>query len=484
MDIIMKITGKAFVIPLLTLSVNFLLTNCHVVTNEEDIPPNIILIVADDLGYNELGCYGQEIIKTPFIDQMAEDGIRFTQFYSGSPVCAPSRCVLMTGQHSGHAFIRDNFEVKGGDGFWGQMPLADSLITIAEILHERGYTTGAIGKWGLGKVGSAGDPNNQGFDLFFGYNCQRHAHNHYPRYLIRNQDTVWLEGNARELYGEQYSQDLFIEEAKRFISENSEKPFFLYLPFIIPHLSIQVPKKSLDEYKGKIPEEEYVHRGYLQHPFPRAGYAAMITHMDRGIGEIMYLLEELGIEENTLAIFTSDNGPAYDRLGGSDSEFFHSAEPFRGLKGSVYEGGISVPLVACWPGKIQPGSITDHIGAFQDLLPTLAEIAGADLPANIDGIPFTPTLSGKEDQKKHEYLYMEFPSYGGQQMVRMENWKGVRQNIFSDSLHIELYNLSEDIGEVRDISGDNPDIVKRMEEIMKKARFPSDEFPLGILDED
>ncbi len=480
----MKITSKAFTILLVTLSANFLLTRCHIGTSEKETPPNIILIVADDLGYNELGCYGQKIIKTPFIDQLAEEGIRFTQFYSGSPVCAPSRCVLMTGQHAGHAFIRNNFEVKGGDGFWGQMPLADSLITLAEIFKGKGYATGAMGKWGLGKVGSEGDPNNQGFDLFFGYNCQRHAHNHYPGYLIRNQDTVWLEGNTRELYGEQHSQDLFIEEAKKFISENNEKPFFLFLPFIIPHLSIQVPEMSLDEYKGKIPEEEYVHRSYLQHPYPRAGYAAMITHMDRGIGEIMDLLEELGIEENTLVIFTSDNGPTYDRIGGSDSEFFNSAGSFRGLKGSVYEGGIRVPLVAYWPGKIKPGSITDHIGAFQDLLPTLAGIAGADSPANTDGIPFTPALFGKEDQKKHEYLYMEFPSYGGQQMVRIGEWKGVRQNIFRDSLHTELYNLADDIGETNDLSGAYPDIVKRMEEIMKNARVPSGEFPFRILDED
>lgn len=480
----MKKIFKTLVIILGVIGISFLLIRCFSDKSKTDKSPNIILIVADDLGYNELGCYGQEIIKTPFIDQLAQEGIRFTQFYSGSPVCAPSRCVLMTGQHTGQAFIRDNFEVKGGDGFWGQMPLADSLVTLAEILKEKGYATGAMGKWGLGKIGSEGDPNNQGFDLFFGYNCQRHAHNHYPRYLIRNQDTIWLDGNTRELYGEQYSQDLFIEEAKKFISENNNRPFFLYLPLIIPHLSIQVPEESLEEYKGVIPEEEYVHRGYLQHPFPRAGYAAMITHMDRGIGEIMDLLKQLGIEENTLLIFTSDNGPTYDRLGGSDSEYFNSASPFRGLKGSVYEGGIRVPLVACWPGKIQPGSVTDHISAFQDLLPTLSSIAGEDLPGNTDGISFAPTLFGKEGQKNHEYLYMEFPSYGGQQMVRMGDWKGVRQNIFNDNLHIELYKLSEDIGEVNDISADRPDILKQIEEIMKTARVPSGEFPFAILDED
>jgi len=445
-------------------------------------PPNIIFIMADDLGYNELGCFGQEIIRTPFIDQLADEGVRFTRFYSGSPVCAPSRCVLMTGQHTGHSYVRNNFEVKGGDGFWGQKPIADSLITIAEVLKEKGYATGAMGKWGIGKVGSDGDPNNQGFDLFFGFNCQRHAHNHYPRYLIRNQDTVWLEGNNRELYGKQYSQDLFIDEAKQFISENRAKPFFLYLPFIIPHLSIQVPEVTLNEYKEIIQEEEYVHRGYLQHPYPRAGYAAMITHMDKGIGEILTLLTELGIDENTLVIFTSDNGPTYNRLGGSDSDYFNSAGPFKGLKGSVYEGGIRVPLVARWPKKIQPGTISDHISALQDILPTLAEIAGMDSPVNIDGISFAPTLYGNTDQEDHQFLYMEFPSYGGQQMVRMGKWKGIRQNIFSDSLQIELYDLEIDISEQNDVSGDYPGIVKKIEEIMITARTPSAEFPFTQLD--
>ena len=459
----------------------FLFQSCHEKMAIQN-PPNIIFIMADDLGYNELGCYGQEIIKTPFIDQLATEGIRFTQHYSGSPVCAPSRCVLMTGQHSGHSYVRNNFEVKGGDGFWGQKPLADSIVTIAEVLREKGYVTGAMGKWGMGKVGSEGDPNNQGFDLFFGFNCQRHAHNHYPRYLIRNQDTIWLEGNNRELTGEQYSQDLFIAEAKRFISDNSDNPFFLYLPFIIPHLSIQVPQESVDKYKDIIQEEEYIHRGYLQHPYPRAGYAAMITHMDKGIGEILHLLELLDIDDNTLVIFTSDNGPTYNRLGGSDSDFFNSAGPFRGLKGSVYEGGIRVPFVARWPGKIDPGSRSEHISAFHDILSTLADIAGAKIPVHTDGISFAPTLLGRDDQIEHLYLYMEFPSYGGQQMVRVGDWKGVRQNIFKDSMQIELYNLSNDIAEENDVASEYPDIVKQIEEIMKTARTPSEVFPFVKLD--
>ena len=452
---------------------------------EKATSPNIIFILADDLGYNELGCYGQEIIKTPNIDRIATEGIRLTQHYSGSPVCAPSRCVLLTGKHTGHSYVRNNSEVKVGDGFWGQKPLPDSTITIAELLKSKGYATAAMGKWGLGKTGSEGDPNNQGFDLFFGFNCQRHAHNHYPKFLIKNQDTVWLAGNTRELSGEHYSQDLFIEEALQFIKTNETTPFFLYLPFAIPHLSIQVPEESLEEYKGIIQEEDYNHRdNYLQHPSPRAGYAAMITHMDKGIGQIMALLEELNIEDNTLIIFTSDNGPTYNRIGGSDSEFFESAGEFRGLKGSVYEGGIRVPFVARWPGKIKPGIINDHICAFQDILPTLSEVAGVsdNNPDDIDGISFAPTLLDNYKQEEHEYLYMEFASYGGQQMVRMGDWKAVRQNMFKDSLQIELYNLSDDIGEQNDISEQHPDIVEQIREIMKETRIPSKEFPFKQID--
>jgi len=452
---------------------------------EKTTPPNIIFILADDLGYNEPGCYGQEIIKTPNIDRIAAEGMRFTQHYSGSPVCAPSRCVLLTGKHTGHSYVRNNFEVKGGDGFWGQKPIPDTTITIAEILKSECYATAAIGKWGLGKTGSEGDPSNQGFDLFYGFNCQRHAHNHYPRFLIKNQDTIWLVGNTRELTGEQYSQDLFIEEALQFIKNNETTPFFLYLPFAIPHLSIQVPEESLAEYKGIIPEDDYIHKGYLKHPFPRAGYAAMITHMDKGIGQIMALLEELNIEDNTLIIFTSDNGPTFNRLGGSDSEFFKSAGTFRGLKGSVYEGGIRVPFVARWPGKIEPGTTNDFVCAFQDILPTLSEVAGVSdkNPDNIHGISFAPTLLGKTNQEEHEYLYMEFASYGGQQMVRTGDWKGVRQNMFKDSLHIELYNLSDDIGEQNDVSEQHPEIVEQIRKIMKEARIPSKEFPFIQIDQ-
>jgi len=444
-------------------------------------PPNIVLIMADDLGYGELGCYGQTIIRTPHIDQLAAEGMRLTQHYSGSPVCAPSRCVLITGKHTGHSFVRNNRMVEPE----GQWPLAADEVTIAELLKAEGYATAAIGKWGLGMMGTPGDPNKQGFDLFFGFNCQRHAHNHYPRYLRRNDRQIVLEGNQRTLTGEQYSQDLFVEEGLKFIRENRGQPFFLYMPFAVPHLSIQVPEASLAEYRDEITEEDYKHRGYLKHPSPRAGYAAMVTHMDRGVGEIMALLKELKLDENTLVIFTSDNGPTYDRLGGSDSEFFHSAAGFRGLKGSTYEGGIRVPFIASWPGRIAPDTVSDHVSAFWDTLPTLLELAGyADkIPQDIDGISLAPTLLDEGKQREHEYLYWEFPAYGGQQAVRLGNWKGLRQNLFKGNMEIELYDLASDPGEQKNVAADHEEVVNRITEIMQSARSVSTEFPFKQIDQ-
>ena len=462
----------------------------HAAQGQKRSKPNIVFMLADDLGYAELGCYGQKYIRTPHIDRIAAEGIRFTQCYSGSPVCAPSRCVLMTGKHTGHAYIRDNGRPKdrpynADEGiFPGQNPIPDSTVTIAEILKEQGYATGATGKWGLGFEGSSGDPNQQGFDLFYGYLCQVHAHNHYPRFLWKSGRRMPLEGNDRGPTGKQFSQDLFIKEALQFIRENRDRPFFLYMPFTIPHLSIQVPEESLNEYKGKIPEEPYEHRSYLKHPFPRAGYAAMITHMDRGIGAIMALLKELGLDDNTAVFFSSDNGPTYDRLGGSDSEFFESAGPLRGLKGSLYEGGIRVPMVARWPGRIRPGATSDHVLAFWDVLATVCDITGARPPDDIDGISFAPTLLGQGEQKKHDFFYWEFPSYGGQQAVRLGNWKGVRQRMFDKNadLRIELYDLKSDVGEQNNVADQHPGIVERIRHIMHNSRTESKLFPFKNLD--
>jgi arylsulfatase A len=457
--------------------------------------PNVIYILADDLGYAELGCYGQKWIKTPNIDRLAAEGMRFTQHYAGNAVCAPSRCCLMTGKHSGHAYIRTNGDPKGLDAlkekygweFPGQHPIPNAEVTIAEMLKQRGYATAAAGKWGLGHFGTTGDPNKQGFDLFYGYNCQRHAHNHFPRFLWRNATKEFLPGNDRTLYGQTYSQDKFTEVALAFIRENRDRPFFLYLPFTIPHLSIQVPEESLAQYKGKIPEADYKHTAYLKHPYPRAGYAAMISHMDRSIGKITALVKELGLDEETVVMFSSDNGPAYDRLGGTDSEFFESAGPFRGLKGSLYEGGIRVPMIARWSGKIEAGSTTDHLSAFWDVMPTIAEITGTEAPEGIDGISFAPTLLGRAgEQREHEYLYWEFPSYGGQQAVRYGPWKGVRQNMLRknnpEPLRIELYHLDEDVRETNDVAAMHPDLVAKLRKILREARTPSKLFPLRPLD--
>ena len=455
-------------------------------------PPNIVYVLADDLGYAELGCTGQKWIKTPHIDRIAAEGMRFTQHYSGSPVCAPARCMLMTGKHSGHAHIRSNGNPKGpevdrlrkqyGCQFPGQHPIPADEVTVAEVLKQRGYATGAMGKWGLGHWGTTGDPNRQGFDLFYGFNCQVHAHSHYPRYLWRNGKKEALPGNDRTLDGQTYSQDKFIEVALDFVRENKSRPFFLYLPFTIPHLSIQVPEASLAEYKAKIPEAEYKHRGYLKHPFPRAGYAAMITHMDRGVGQVMKLVKQLGLDDNTVIMFASDNGPTYNRLGGSDSDFFKSAGVFRGLKGSVYEGGIRVPLVARWPGRIKPGAVSHLPCAFWDVMPTLCDLTGATPPKGIDGISFAPTLLGRGEQKTHAYLYWEFPAYGGQQAVRLGDWKGVRQKLFRGPIKTELYDLKADPGETNDVAAQHPDVVKRIEQILREARVPSPLFKFRALD--
>ncbi len=458
--------------------------------------PNIIYILADDLGYAELGCYGQKKIRTPNLDRMAEEGIRFMRHYAGAPVCAPSRCVLMTGMHLGHAYIRNNKSVPPE----GQQAIPGDTLTIAEILKQQGYATAAIGKWGLGPPQSEGDPNNQGFDLFFGYNCQAHAHSFYPTYLWRNQGRIKLNNHPFKAHqrlpkdadpndpasyaryiGKDYAPDRMIKEALRFIRDHQQEPFFLYFPTTVPHLAIQVPEDSLNEYKGKWPDPPYPGgKGYLPHPSPRAGYAAMVTRMDRDIGRIFALLKKLKLDDNTLVIFSSDNGPTYNRLGGSDSEFFQSAGPFSGLKGSVYEGGIRVPMIARWPGKIEAGQVSEHLSAFWDVLPTLAEVAGAKTSAGLDGISFLPELLNKGSQPQHEFLLWEFHGYGGQQAVRLGDWKGIRLNCRKKpDGPIKLYNLKSDIGEKHDVAGEHPAVVARMEQLMKSEHWDSSLWRFG-----
>ena len=433
-----------------------------------DDRPNIVYILADDLGYGELGSYGQEKILTPHLDRLAAEGMRFTQHYAGAPVCAPSRCVVMTGMHSGHATVRDNLEHKPE----GQEPIFADDLTVAEVLKGQGYATGCFGKWGLGFPGSQGDPLNQGFDRFYGYNCQRHAHNFYPRYLWSDDERVMLEGNERGLTGPHYSHDLIERELLTFIRENKDGPFFAYVPFTIPHLALQVPEASLKEYLGRWDEEPYTGKSYLPHPTPKSAYAAMITHMDKSVGRVLQLLEELDLAEDTLVIFTSDNGPTHLGPDQVDFEFFDSAGGLRGLKGSVYEGGIRVPMIARWPGRIAASSTSDHVSAFQDVLPTFAAVAGAAPPEHVDGISFLPSLLGEaHKQRRHLYLYWDFPGYGGQLAVRAGRWKAVRRGLKQNAdAALELYDLESDPAESKDVAAQHPQVAQRLGRVLAEGR--------------
>jgi len=448
----------------------------------EEPLPNIIFILADDLGTYELGCYGQKKIKTPNIDRLAEQGMKFTRFYAGNNVCAPSRCCLLTGKHPGHATIRDNKEAQPE----GQEPIRADEVTLSSIMKQKGYATGAIGKWGLGMFNTPGDPLRHGFDFFYGYNCQRHAHYYYPKYLYRNAERIELPGNDLKL-GKTYSHDLLEAESLQFIREHREKPFFLCLPYTIPHVSVQVPENDLNEYLGKLGDDPAYDgkKGYVPHPAPHAGYAAMVSRLDRTVGKIMTLLEELHLTENTLVIFTSDNGPTHN-VGGADSTFFESAGALRGLKGSMYEGGLRVPFIATWKGKIKAGSICDTRWAFWDVMPTLADVANAKLPDHLDGISFLPILLGQQQTKQHEYFYWESAGYGGQQAVIAGQWKAVRiqlkQQAGQPKLKTQLFNIDEDEREAKDVATQHPEALARLEAIMKREHIPSPLFPLPAID--
>lgn len=436
--------------------------------------PNIVLMMADDLGWAELGCYGQKKVRTPNIDALAAAGMRLTQFYSGSAVCAPSRCCLMTGRHGGHAYVRDNGEVKDPDPavFGGQTPLPASEPTIAKALKAAGYVTGCFGKWGLGRAGSEGDPLSQGFDRFYGYNCQRHAHNLYPAYLVSDRENAPLPGNTgKGPTGQTYAPQCIADEMLKFVRTNKDRPFFLYYPTVIPHLALQVPEAELAPYKGKWTETPYTGKSYQPHPTPRACYAAMISFMDRQVGRLVALLKELGIADNTVILFTSDNGTTH--LGEQvDYEFFQSVGPLRGLKGSLHEGGIRVPLVAWWPGRIAPGSTSDLPAANYDLPATLAEIAGVDYAKGTDGVSILPTLLGQgERQQKHEFLFWDFGGYGGQTAVRMGQWKGIRKNQRRNKdAPLEVYDLQDDVGESKDLAAERPEITRQLEAIIRRER--------------
>jgi arylsulfatase len=443
--------------------------------------PNVIFFLADDLGWGDLGCYGQTKIRTPSIDKLSSEGMRFTTAYAGNAVCAPSRCCLMTGKHPGHAFVRDNRQWKADVQWSGQIPLPADTVTLPKLFKAAGYATGAMGKWGLGSPENGGDPAKQGIDYFFGYYCQAHAHNHYPQYVWRNGEKVMLEGNDGTATGKQYTQDLFETEALKFVREHKDKPFFLYLPFTVPHLALQVPADSLAEYTDKFPETPYRGKQYQPHDTPRAAYAAMITRMDRSIGRVMNLLKELKLDDNTLVLFSSDNG-AIDAYAGTDAKFFGSLDHFRGMKGDLYDGGIRIPLIFRWPGHIKAGTSTDLPVAFWDLMPTLCDAVGLEAPVGIDGISFASILFGRGEQKRHEFFYWEFPSYGGQQAVRAGKWKGVRRNLNKGPSTIELYDLEADPSEKSNLAAEHADEVARLKKIMKEQHTPSELFPLPSVD--
>lgn len=443
--------------------------------------PNIVFIIADDLGYGDLSCYGQKLFQTPHIDRLAAEGIRFTQHYSGTTVSAPSRSSLMTGMTTGHTPIRGNKEWKPE----GQWPLPDSSFILPEMLRAAGYTTGAFGKWGLGYPGSEGDPLHQGFDTFYGYNCQRLAHNYYPGHLWDNDRKVILEENSGDTLAV-YAPDLIHQRALQFIRTNRNKPFFLFYPNVIPHAELLLPDQYMQEFRGKLlpekpfkgsePGEAHFRLGaYGSQPEPHAAFAAMVTLLDRQVGEIVALLKELGLDRNTLIIFTSDNGPHQE--GGADPDYFDSNGPFRGYKRDLYEGGIRVPMIACWPGKIEAGTTTGHVSAFWDVMPTLAAIAGIQPPDGIDGISLLPALTSQGEQPVHDYLYWEFHEAGGRQALLRNNWKLVRYNILiPDKTTTELYDLTTDPGENNNVAASHPGVVEELLHIMNEARTPSVNF--------
>ena len=467
--------------------------------------PNVVFILADDLGYGELGCYGQAKIPTPNLDRMAAEGARFTRHYSGAPVCAPARCTLLTGKHLGHAEIRGNRQAKLDFPVFdeGQHPISDGAFTLAEAMKKSGYKTGAIGKWGLGPVGSTGDPNRQGFDLFFGYNCQALAHSFYPAHLWRNSEKVPLnnppipghakqpegEVKAEKWIGQKYAPDLMIEEAETFIARHAKENFFLYLAFIEPHVAMHPPLERLDAFPKDWDDQPYRgESGYLPHPRPRAAYAAMIADLDRHVGRVRAALEKQGILDETLIIFTSDNGTTHEgkpgtgfHIGGCDAEFFNSTAGLRAYKGSVYEGGLRVPCIARWPGKIPAGSVVAAPSYFPDWFPTLAAAVGMESPAGLDGVNLLPVLEGKEKSLAARPLVWVFPEYGGQVAVLWENMKMIRRGLGRKSPGAwEVYDLTKDPGEKSNLAEKLPEWVQKAEETLGSQMEENRVFPISL----
>jgi arylsulfatase A-like enzyme len=456
-----------------------------------DNRPNIVYFYADDLGYGETGPYGQQKIKTPNVDKLAAEGMKFTRHYTGTPVCAPARCNLLTGLHSGHAVVRGNYEFGdyGDDKEGGQMPLPPHTQTVAHILKSAGYATGCVGKWGLGMTDSSGQPDRQGFDYFFGYLDQKQAHNYYPTHLWENNKPYPLKNSEVYVHENRGKKDPNVNFAKyqtgdnaydhltskavEFVEQHKDEPFFLYFATPLPHLSLQPKAEFLDPYLKAFPDDPaYLgDKGYAAHPHPRAAYAAMITMMDAQLGAVMEKLKELGLDENTLIVFSSDNGPTFD-VGGVDTDFFNSTAGLRGRKASVYEGGIREPMIARWPGKIKPGSQTDFMSAQYDFMPTVCEITGTTATQPMDGFSLLPTLLGQPAKQTHDYFYWEFPEHGGQQALIRGDWKIVKQNMRKQpDAKWELYNLKDDPNESKDVAAAHPDIAQQLDKLTREAHW-------------
>lgn len=447
--------------------------------NKQPVRPNIIYILADDLGYGDLSCFGQKKFSTPNIDKLAAEGIKFTNYYAGCTVCAPSRSTLLTGLHTGHTPIRGNKSMNP-EGEW---PLPAQTITFPKLLQQAGYTTGAFGKWGLGFIGSEGDPNKQGFNEFFGYNDQSLAHNYYPDHLWHNKEKIVLTENSDHQKGI-FAPNLIHRKALDFIENNKGNSFFMFYCTTIPHAELTAPDEYMSKFRNKfLPEKSFTgvdsgptyRKGpYGSQPEVHAAFAAMVTLLDDKVGEIVADIKKLGLDKNTIIIFSSDNGPHIE--GGADPEYFDSNGPFKGYKRDLYEGGIREPMIARWPGYIKPGKTTNHVSAFWDVMPTVLELAGVKAPSGIDGISFVPTLLGGK-QPEHEYLYWEFYEQGGRIALRMGKWKAVQYNVSAvPRSATELYDLSSDPGETKNLAVANPNIVKKMEALMKSSHTPSDVF--------
>lgn len=450
--------------------------------------PNIILFYADDMGIGDLGCYGQKYIMTPCLDRMAREGMVFTNHYSGSSVSAPSRSCLMTGMHAGHTPVRGNMEVRSDDPLEeGQFPLPCDVVTMPQVLKEAGYVTGAFGKWGLGSIRSEGSPLRKGFDTFYGYADQRHAHNHYPQWLVSDTTVMGLDNpafpindripegahpsNFEKYKGNEYSLDLIIEEAKKFIKASKDRPFFVYLPVIVPHRALQVPDEELRQYDGCFDESPYYGEDkFTPHMRPKSAYAAMITRMDRKIGEVMDLVKELGLDENTLMLFSSDNGPC--SIGGADIDFFDSALGMKGRKRSLNEGGIRSPLIVRWPGKVPAGSFNDILCAQYDFMATFADVAGAEAVYG-DGVSLLPSMLGHE-QEGHSWLYWEYLEQGGQQAVRVGDYKAYRDSlsVYPDRVW-QIYDLASDFAESDDVASEHPEIVAYADSLALAQHAPA-----------